>query len=383
MVVAVSLKCPDCGSSRLFKAGLRYLAGGETVQRWLCRECGYRFSEGHSGLNGVRDNNSNRQICAILKEAKNLGSQTEIKTVAGDLKLPQETRGLIAKYMAYLEREGYYQDTCYLQLIRQLARDGANLLDSEDVKTKIAKREWKDSVKMLATYAYDAFCKMEGIQWQPPRYKQRNSEIYVPDETDLDQLIASTHSKRMSAFLQCLKETFADPGEVLKLEWKDIKDNVISINHPVKGHLSGRIEVSAKLISMLNALPKNSKLVFPMQYHSTEQSFLRIRKRLAAKLQNPRLLNVSFKSFRHFGGSMIAEYTNGNVLTVKKMLRHKSIQSSMKYIHTLSFKDDDYEIATATTKEEIEQLGKAGFQKYDEMKGIHFYRKPKKFRSLQ
>jgi integrase len=92
---------------------------------------------------------------------------------------------------------------------------------------------------------------------------------------------------------------------------------------------------------------------------------------------------VSFKSFRHFGGTMIAEYTNGNVLTVKKMLRHKSIQSSMKYIHTINFKDDDYEIATPTTIEEIKQLGQAGFVKYDEHNGIRFYRKPKKFRSLK
>jgi hypothetical protein len=55
----------------------------------------------------------------------------------------------------------------------------------------------------------------------------------------------------------------------------------------------------------------------------------------------------------------------------------------MKYIHTINFKDDDYEIATATTEEEVKQLGQAGFIKYDEMKGMHFYRKPKKFRSLQ
>ena len=37
----------------------------------------------------------------------------------------------------------------------------------------------------------------------------------------------------------------------------------------------------------------------------------------------------------------------------------------------------------AGTQEEIKQLGQAGFVKYDEMKGIHFYRKPKKFRGLQ
>ena len=46
MVVAVSsLRCPECGASRLYRAGMRYLANGETVQRYLCRNCGYRFSE--------------------------------------------------------------------------------------------------------------------------------------------------------------------------------------------------------------------------------------------------------------------------------------------------------------------------------------------------
>ena len=56
-------------------------------------------------------------MCA-QKDAKNLDSATETKTVAGDLrKLPQDDRGLIAKYMAYLEREGYYKDTSYLDFI--------------------------------------------------------------------------------------------------------------------------------------------------------------------------------------------------------------------------------------------------------------------------
>ena len=80
---------------------------------------------------------------------------------------------------------------------------------------------------------------------------------------------------------------------------------------------------------------------------------------------------------------MLAHYTNGNVLTIKKMLRHKQIANTMKYIHTIQFKDDDFEIATATTPEDIKQLGQSGFVKYDEMKGIHFYRKPKKFGGLQ
>jgi len=76
---------------------------------------------------------------------------------------------------------------------------------------------------------------------------------------------------------------------------------------------------------------------------------------------------------------MLAHYTNGNVLTIKKALRHRAIQSTMKYIGTLQFKDDDFEVATGTTVEEIKQLAQAGFQKFDEVNGIHIFRKPKKF----
>ena len=80
---------------------------------------------------------------------------------------------------------------------------------------------------------------------------------------------------------------------------------------------------------------------------------------------------------------MLAHYTNGNVFTIKKMLRHKQIENNMKYIHTIQFKDDEFEETTATTPEEIRQLGKAGWVKYDEMHGMHFYRKPKRFGGLQ
>jgi hypothetical protein len=33
-----------------------------------------------------------------------------------------------------------------------------------------------------------------------------------------------------------LKETFADPGEDLAIEWQEIANNVVTINHPVKDH---------------------------------------------------------------------------------------------------------------------------------------------------
>ena len=62
---------------------------------------------------------------------------------------------------------------------------------------------------------------------------------------------------------------------------------------------------------------------------------------------------------------MVAHYSNGNVMTVKRVLRHKNVMNTMKYIHTVEFKDEDFEETTASTVEEIRALGKAGWMKYD------------------
>jgi integrase len=126
---------------------------------------------------------------------------------------------------------------------------------------------------------------------------------------------------------------------VLRLRWIDISGNVITINNPVKGHLPGQIEVSNKLLAMLNCLPKNSERIFPTTYKNIYTSYDNVKHRATRTLQNPRLLKISFKSFRHLGGSMIAHYTNGNVLTVKKLLRHKGIENTMKYISMIHFED--------------------------------------------
>jgi hypothetical protein len=56
------------------------------------------------------------------------------------------------------------------------------------------------------------------------------------------------------------------------------------------------------------------------------------------------LLQISFKSFRHWGGSMLAYFTNGNVPVMARILRHKSWRSTQKYVHTIEFKEEDYEV---------------------------------------
>jgi len=218
-----------------------------------------------------------------------------------------------------------------------------------------------------------------------PKYKQEEITPFIPDETELDALINGAHGRKLATYLQALKETFGDPSEVLRIEWIDMseKESTIKSNHPVKGHSPRTLQVSNKLIAMINCLPRTSPRIFQVKYSSIYCCFNKLRKRLADLHQNPRLLSIELRTFRHWGGTQIAFLTNGNVLMVKKLLGHKSIVNSMKYIGMIQFKDDQYETTTATTVEEILKLGQAGWLKYDEaaVSGItfHCYRKPKRY----
>jgi integrase len=131
----------------------------------------------------------------------------------------------------------------------------------------------------------------------------------------------------------------------------------------------------------MQGLPKTSEYVFPSTIRNVSAYYYKARRKLAKRLNNPRLLSISLVTFRHWGATMVYHQTQ-NILLVKKLLGHKNIQNTMKYTQLVNFKDDDFEVSTATNEEEIKALGKAGFVKYDEHNGIHFYRKPKRFVSL-
>ena len=52
----------------------------------------------------------------------------------------------------------------------------------------------------------------------------------------------------------------------------------------------------------------------------------------------------------------------------------------MKYIHRIDFQDPQrFDVALASTIDEVKHLAESGFQKSDEVNGIHIYRRPKRF----
>jgi hypothetical protein len=103
---------------------------------------------------------------------------------------------------------------------------------------------------------------------------------------------------------------------------------------------------------------------------------------VAFNTQNPRILSIKLTSFRHWGGTMLAWLSNGNTLFVKDKLGHRRVDNTMKYIKKINWKiNQDFEVVTATTDEEIKKCGEAGYQKYDERTvgatHVSYYRRPR------
>src|SRR4030067_3226297 len=364
-----NILCPQCSAQKLYRDGLRYLADGSSVQRWLCRTCGYRFSEKPSqenpewSINTPAPLTSIRQICATRKEAKNLTQATEIKTVAGESSL-QDARGKIVEFSFWLLKQGYSQATIKgrVKLLNRLMRLGANFTDEESIKEVIAQQSWGVSRKVNAVDAYYSLLKMQGKTWTPPIYKRARKLPFIPTEAELDQLIAGC-SPRLSTYLQLLKETGMRCGEACELlKWTDIDFEQRSIRiTPEKGSKPRILPLSRKLADMLSSLPKNTDTVFGVNADLMRRNFGKQRKRITAKLKNSRLTQITFHTFRHWKATMEYHKTR-DILHVKEVLGHKSLNSTMLYTQLISFKDDDFTANVAHSEEEACKLIEAGFE---------------------
>jgi integrase len=393
--------CPQCGSNKLYKDGLRYLADGTTVQRWLCRECGYRFTNPNHKRRSKWKNppfNLNLQNCLNdncqgnndpeWRDSTSLGRlvqtlatvEKEEKTKSGQAGAT-EASGKIVEFLWWLKKQGYAESTIKsrVKLMKRLVKLGANLFDPDSVKEIIAKQNtWNPGRKELAVEAYSSFLTMLGGTWNPPRYKRIPKLPFIPLESEIDQLIACFGSK-MATLLQLLKETGIRLGEAVRIRWQDIdfQSGVIRIT-PEKGSNPRVLKLSGKLLQMLNNIRRNAETenVFPSK-SCVEAYYYRKRKQIAAKLCNPRLLQISFHTFRHWKATMEYAKTK-DILHVMKILGHKSIQNTLVYTQLIDFKSDEYVCKTAENAKEATQLVEGGFEYVcTTPEGIMLFRKRK------
>jgi len=412
-----SPQCPQCGSARVWKDGIRETAFGP-VQRYLCRNCAYRFSDPDSKQTQRFFNGSSVSQHVETIDTKKLKSKTAIlnycrvsndlrrRASTGQQRLVQnlaevETRkqekaagatettsadakGRILEFAWHMKKTGKSDATIETRIgvLQLLAQQVADLFNPESVKETIAFYQCSDASKRVMVDAYNSFAKFLGIPWEPPKYKTSQKFPFIPLEREIDDLIACC-SKKTGALLQMLKETGARLGEALELKWTDIdfERKVVRIE-PEKGSNPRIFKISDKLLGMINGLPKNSQRIFGGKVKKKVfiESLRKARKKSAAKLQNPRLLQIHYHTLRHWVGTMEYHKTK-DPWHVKRVLGHKSLQSTEIYINIEQalFEEapEEFHVKVAEKPEEIKALLEVGFEYVCEKGGLMYFRKRK------
>jgi integrase len=377
------IQCPQCNSTLVWKDGLRYTLKGNAIQRYICRECGFRFSLA-SLKNKPFDKAEKQNRTAVYGREGRLRLEAEIgKRDAGATETSQrqtaDIKGKLVEFAWWMKKQGYSESTILdrCRILKTMINRSANLLDPESVKDVIARQSWSEGRKEFAVDAYTSFLSMIGLTWQPPRYRRVERLPWIPTEAEIDQLIAGC-SHKIGTFLQLLKETGMRAGEAVRLKWTDIDPANRTVNvTPEKGSNPRVFQVSTSLMERLNALPRTSTKVFgEAKFKTIQKNFQEQRKRIAAKLRNPRIQRISFLTLRHWKGTMEYHKTK-DILHVMRILGHKNIKNTLVYTHLVNFEEDEYVSKAAWTLEDAQKLVEAGFEYVCDVEGAKLFRKRK------
>jgi integrase len=380
--------CPECGSRNLYRDGLRYLADGSSVQRWLCRDCAYRSSEkspqkNHEWpINTSAGLSSKRQICATLKEAKNLSAMQETKTCVGEES--QTAKGQILQFALHCKNNGLTEETVRVWYNRlKIIGENTDLNEPEKVKKYIAEASFAQGTKYNMVVVYNAYLQFIGKTWKKPKYHlEQKLPEFIPTEQEIDALIAGC-GKKTATILQTIKETGMRIGEALRLKWiwLDIERNTLTLNAPEKRGSPRVCKISSKLVGMLQALPKKNELIFGgVSPKHAQVTFKQSRRILSKKLKNPRLAKIHFHLIRHWFGTM-QYHKKPDIIHVQQLLGHRNVLATQIYINLEQalFKDanDEYHVKVAETVEQAAKLIAVGYEYVSTIENKQIYRKRK------
>jgi integrase len=283
-----------------------------------------------------------------------------------------------------MQKQGYRESTIRYSVsaLKSIARN-ASLLNPEDVKGYLARASFSESRKEKLTWDLARFYNYKHIPFEKPRYRRVERLPFIPSEGEIDQLISGVGGKT-AVFLQLLKETGMRAGEAWNLKWVDVDSerNTVMIL-PEKNSNPRQSKVSSRLLAMLNRLPRTWQTIFRNpaidQIKSMNvfmRNFERQRRRVATRIDNPRLLQISFKTLRHFKATMEYHRTK-DILYVMQLLGHKNIMNTLVYTHLVNFETDEYVCKIAKTIGDAKALVEQGFEYVTEVECMKLFRKRK------
>jgi len=237
-----------------------------------------------------------------------------------------------------------------------------NLDEPEEVKAELARLDWAESTKELASDILASYYNYRKIPFDKPKYERIETIPFIPIENELDSLIGGCGPKTATV-LQLLKESYARIGEVWNLKWTDIDtEKGLASIVPEKGSRPRQIKLSPRLCVMLAKLPHKCPRVFgPGNLEKFRRNYEKQRNRLAMKLSNPRLLQVHFHTFRHWGACRTYWRTK-DILFTQRLLGHRSLTSTLRYVQLVNWENEnEFHVKAIKTAKETEDLVASGW----------------------
>lgn len=100
-------------------------------------------------------------------------SRIENRTAGATKRDPATVKGKIVEFLIRMTNQGYHESSVkiYSNILKWLIRAGANLWDPESVKKAIGQKKWSVKTKAMAVGVYNAFARVNGLDWDTPKYQ--------------------------------------------------------------------------------------------------------------------------------------------------------------------------------------------------------------------
>jgi len=95
-----------------------------------------------------------------------------------------------------------------------------------------------------------------------------------------------------------------------------------------------------------------------------------------SELQEPRLIQIQYHTFRHWKATMEYHKTR-DILHVMSLLGHRNIENILIYTQLISYESDEYHSAVAKSVDEARKLVEEGFDYVCQKDDLMLFRKRK------
>jgi integrase len=319
----------------------------------------------------------------ILNQSRQMGTRIPNDSHSLARRRPQQPtlcENLIINTLIKAQNSGKAKNTLISisHSLRQLSQH-ADLREPEQVKSYLANNnKISNATKTKHVFAYDYFCKANGIQWEKPHYKTERKIPLIPTTENIHKIISASTQKYATIFT-ILAETGLEAKELetMKRNSIDVERGIINAEG-CKGHNSRSFKLKQQTADLLRTYLERNTGEYPFpSSDSMGEMWRRTRNRLAKKISQPQLKQIPMRNLRHHFATVKYDQTK-DILLVKQLLGHKKIETTMFYTQLVTFtEEDEYTVKTATNIKEATDLLEHGFTYIQEIDGIKLYRKRK------